>query len=249
MPEISEEVFMGGLTELIKEDQQWIPDKDGTSLYIRPFMFATDEYVGIKPSQNYKFIIFTCPVGAYYSAPVKVKIETEYTRAVAGGTGFAKAAGNYGGSLYPTMLAVKEGYNQLIWTDGKEHRYIEEAGTMNLLFIIDNTLITGPTGDTILKGITRDSVMTLARDWGMKVDERRITVDEIINAIESGKLQEAFGAGTAATIAHISVIGHDGIDYELPPVESRQFSKKVLKAMNDIKTGRAEDKFDWIYKV
>jgi branched-chain amino acid aminotransferase len=178
-----------------------------------------------------------------------VKIETHFDRAVAGGTGFAKAAGNYAGSLFPTLQAIKEGYNQLIWTDGKEHRYIEEAGTMNLLFIIGDTLVTAPTGDTILRGITRDSVLTLARDWGMKVEERKLEVDELIDAIKSNQLVEAFGAGTAATIAHISAIGFDGVDYELPPVESREFSNKVRQTLDDIKTGRIEDRFGWNFKA
>jgi branched-chain amino acid aminotransferase len=249
IPQIEEEVFMGGLTELISQDRDWVPDNAKTSLYIRPFIFATDEYVGIRPSDTYKFIIFTCPVGAYYSAPVKVKIETHYTRAIKGGTGYAKAAGNYAGSLYPTLLAVKEGYNQLIWTDGQEHKYIEEAGTMNLLFIIDDVLVTAPTGDTILKGITRDSVLTLAKDWGMKVEERLLEVKELVDAIKTGRLKEAFGAGTAATIAHISAIGYEGVDYELPPVENREFSNKIGKTLAAIKTGKIEDKFGWIYKV
>lgn len=249
IPEVPEELFLQAMTELLNLDNAWIPNKENTALYIRPFVFAMDDYIGIKPSEKYRFMIITCPVGAYYSEPVKVKIETEFTRAAKGGTGYAKAAGNYAGSLYPAKLAQKKGYHQLVWTDAKEHEYIEESGTMNIMFVINDTLITPEASSTILRGITRDSVLTLARDWGMKVEERRISVKEVIEAAKSGKLQDAFGAGTAATIAHIALIGHDGVDYKLPPIEEREFSNKVLKAMDAIKLGEAEDKFDWIYKL
>lgn len=249
MPEIPEEVFLGGLTELVRLDADWIPDSPGTSLYIRPFMFAADEYIGVKPSETYKFMIFTSPVGGYYNKPVKVKIETHYVRAAEGGIGFAKTAGNYAASLYPTKLAAQQGYDQLIWTDSKTHTYIEEAGTMNIMLVIDDVLVTPPTSGTILEGITRDSILTLARDWGMKVEERKVSVEEIMNAIRSGSLKEAFGAGTAATVAHISAIGHEGTDYDLPPIEERKFSNKVLRTLEDLKHGRIEDTFGWIVKV
>jgi branched-chain amino acid aminotransferase len=245
MPEIPEELFFGGMESLINLDKDWIPEKKGTSLYVRPYMFATDEYIGIKPSDNYVFIIFTCPVGAYYSKPVNVKIETKYTRAIEGGTGSAKAAGNYAASLYPAKLAQAEGYHQLIWTDGKDHKFIEESGTMNLMFMASDTIYTAPTGDTILKGVTRDSVLTLARDWGVKVDERPIEVRELVDACRSGKIQDAFGTGTAATIAHIANIGYENERFELPPVENREFSNKVLETLEGIKHGSIEDKFNW----
>jgi len=249
IPEVPEELFMQAMTELLTIDKDWIPNRENTALYIRPFVFAMDDYIGIKPSEKYRFMIITCPVGAYYSEPVKVKIETEFTRAAKGGTGYAKAAGNYAGSLYPAKLAQKQGYHQLVWTDATEHKYIEESGTMNIMFVINNTLITPEASSTILRGITRDSVLTLARDWGMNVEERRISIKEVIDAAKNGTLQEAFGAGTAATIAHIKLIGHEGVDYTLPPIEEREFSNKVLKAMDAIKLGEAEDKFDWIYKL
>jgi branched-chain amino acid aminotransferase len=249
IPEVPEELFMSALTELLKLDEQWIPSKTGTALYIRPFVFAMDDYIGIKPSDTYRFMIITCPVGGYYSEPVKVKIETEYTRAAEGGTGFAKAAGNYAGSLYPARLAQKKGYHQLIWTDAKEHKYIEESGTMNIMFVIGDTLITPEIGSTILKGITRDSVLTIARDWGMKVEERKVTVAEVVAAAKDGLLKEAFGAGTAATIAHICLIHHDGTDYELPVVENREFSNKVLTTLDNIKAGKEEDKHNWLYTI
>jgi len=249
IPQISEEMFIGGLNELLRLDKQWIPDRPGTSLYIRPFIYATDEYIGIRPSSTFKFLIISSPVGAYYSTPVKVKIETKYTRAGRGGTGFAKTSGNYARSLYPAKLAQEKGYHQLIWTDGRDHTFIEEAGTMNVMFVIGDTLVTPELSDSILAGVTRDSVIALARDWGMKVEERKVAVKEIIEAIKSGELKEAFGVGTAATIAHIELIGYEDQDYQLAPVETREFSNKMLKALNDIRTGRAEDKFNWVYRV
>ncbi len=249
MPEIPEEVFLSGLTELVKLDAQWIPDRPGTSLYIRPFMYAADEYIGVRPSDTYRFMIFTSPVGGYYAKPVRVKIEMKFVRASEGGIGAAKTAGNYAASLYPARLAAQQGYDQLIWTDSKNHTFIEEAGTMNIMLVINNVLVTPPTSGTILEGITRDSILTLARDWGVKVEERKVSVDEILEAIQSGTLQEAFGAGTAATVAHIQAIGYQGTDYELPPVEGRKLSLKILKELEDIKHGRAEDKFGWIVSV
>ncbi len=247
MPQIDEELFFEGIRSLVNLDKNWVPGKENTSLYIRPFMFATDEYIGIKPSDNYLFMIFTCPVGAYYAKPVSVKIETKYTRAIEGGTGAAKAAGNYAASLFPARIAQKEGYQQLIWTDGKEHKYIEESGTMNLMFIASDTLYTAPTGDTILEGVTRDSVLTLARDWGMKVEEKKIEVSELVKALKEGRVQEAFGTGTAATIAHIASIGFENERYELPSVETRKFSIKILESLEGIKRGTKEDKFNWNY--
>ncbi len=248
MPHIPEEIFMDGLTELLKLDHQWVPDVEGTSLYIRPFLFATDEFIGVRPSQDYKFMIITTPVGAYYSKPVRVKVETHYTRAVKGGTGYAKTAGNYAASLYPAKLAQDAGYDQLIWTDGQNHELIEESGTMNIMFILNDALVTAPTGDTILDGITRDSVLALARDWGMKVEERPLSVAEMVEGLKSGALQEAFGVGTAATIAHIEVIANEDVDYTLDE-SGRVFSKKMLKALTDIRLGRAEDKFGWNYFI
>ncbi len=248
MPTLDEDIFMDGLHELVNLDRQWVPDVEGTALYIRPFMFAMDEYIGIRPSKTFRFMIITCPVGAYYSKPVKVKIEEHYTRAVKGGTGFAKTAGNYAASLYPASLAQKAGYDQLLWTDGQFHKYIEESGTMNIMFVINNTLITAPLGDTILNGITRDSVLELARSWGMDVEVRPIEVDELIKAIESNSLQEAFGVGTAATIANIEVIGYREIDYTLD-LSKTEVSDRMLDELNAIRTGQAEDRFNWNFVV
>jgi branched-chain amino acid aminotransferase len=249
MPNVAEEMFMEGLTKLIQMDSAWVPADKGTALYIRPFMISTDEYIGVKPSDTYKFIIITSPVAAYYNAPVRVLVETNYIRAVEGGIGFVKAAGNYGRSLFPTKLAQQRGYQQIIWTDARNHRFLEESGTMNAMFMIDDILITPPLGDTILAGITRDSVLTLARDWGYRVQERKISIDEVLDAHKKRTLQEAFGTGTAATIAHISGIGFEGRDYELPPVEERIFSNRVAVELENIRKGRSEDRHNWVYQI
>jgi branched-chain amino acid aminotransferase len=249
MPLIPEDIFMEGLAQLLKLDKGWIPSGEHAALYIRPFYIGTDEYIGVKPSESYKFIIITSPVGQYYTEPVKVLVETSYIRAVEGGVGYVKNAGNYGRSLYPTRLAQQKGYHQVIWTDARHHRYVEESGTMNLMFVINNTLVTPPTSDTILAGITRDSVLALAHDWGMKVEERKISLDEVVEAHSKGILEEAFGTGTAATIAHIALIGFEGKDYVLPPVEKRKFSNKVSKALDDIRKGRAADIHNWMYRI
>jgi branched-chain amino acid aminotransferase len=249
MPAVPKELFLQAIDELVKLDKDWVPSSPNTSLYIRPFQFAMDPFIGVRPSETYTFMIITGPVGGYYSEPVKVKIEEKFTRAVRGGVGAAKTAGNYAASLYPAKLAQNEGYHQLIWTDGQHHEYIEEAGTMNIMFVINDTLITPPTSDSILAGITRESALTLARDWGLKVEERPIKVSELVNAIEKGELSEAFGIGTAATISQISHIAHQGIDYELPPVDSRTISTRILDALNKIKNGDIEDKFGWIRRI
>lgn len=249
MPPVPTEIFMNGLTELLKLDREWVPRAPNTALYIRPFQLAMDPYIGIRPSDTYTFIIITGPVGAYYAEPVKVKIEKHYTRAAAGGTGFAKTGGNYAAALKPAVDAQKEGFHQLIWTDAKTHEYVEESGTMNLIFVINDTLVTAPAGDTILNGITRDSILQLARDQGMPVEERPVKVAEIIESIQNGTLQEAFGAGTAATIAQIKVIHHDGVDYELPPVEGRKYSNGFLDTLTKIKLGELPDPHNWIMKL
>ncbi|MEX1001322.1 MAG: branched-chain amino acid aminotransferase [Crocinitomicaceae bacterium] len=250
MEEVPEELFMEGLKQLIELDKNWVPSNEGQSLYIRPFMIATDDYVGIKPSDRYKFIIITSPVGSYYADPVKVKIETYYTRAAEGGVGRAKAAGNYAASLYPAKLAAKEGFRQLIWTDAKTHSFIEEAGTMNVVFVINDTIITpDEKKDTILKGITKRSVLDIAKDWGYRVEERQVSVKEVIDALNDGTLQDAFGAGTAATIAPISHIGYEGTTYELPDIEGRAFSNKVKTYINDYKKGLLEDKYGWLVRI
>ena len=246
MPTISEDLFVEAIRQLVALDDEWVTSREGHSLYIRPFMFATDELVGIRPSRTYKFLIITTPVGHYYSEPVNVKIEKSYTRAASGGVGRAKAAGNYAASMYPALQAQKEGYHQLVWTDAAEHKYIEESGTMNIVFQIGDKLITPDENhDTILRGITKRSVFEIAEKWGVTVEERMITVAEIIEAAENGSLKDAFGAGTAATIAPIAMIGYEGNKYMLPPVEERLLSNKIKKYLGDLKTGRIADEFGW----
>lgn len=249
MPEIPEDLFMNGLLELIRLDSAWVPSSETGSLYIRPFIIATDEAIGVKISDTYKFVIITCPAGKYYSEPIKVLVETNFYRAVKGGVGFVKAAGNYGRSLYPTKLAQQKGYQQVIWTDSETQQYFEESGTMNVMFVIGDTLLTPGLSDTILDGVTRNSVLALARDWGMKVEERKVSIKEVFEALEKGTLKEVFGCGTAATIAHIVGIGHNGKDYPLPPVSERKFSPKVDETLRDIRKGRVEDKMNWMLKV
>ncbi len=249
MPEVPEEIFMGGLLELLKLDSAWVPTSETGSLYIRPFLIATDEAIGVKASDTYKFVIITCPAGKYYSDPIKVLIETNFIRAVEGGVGFVKAAGNYGRSLYPTKLAQQKGYQQVIWTDGATHSFLEESGTMNLMLVIGDTLVTPALGDTILAGITRDSVLALAREWGMKVEERKVSIVEVIEAHAAGTLKEAFGVGTAATIAQIIGIGYVDNYYPLPPVEERKFSTKVDETLRNIRKGKIKDIFGWMFKL
>lgn len=250
MPEIPEEIFMEGLKELVKLDAEWIPAGENSSLYIRPYMFASEQLLGVRPADEYKFIIFTAPVNSYYAEPVNVKVETEFSRATEGGAGFAKVAGNYGAALFPAKMGQNNGYQQLIWTDSVSHEYIEESGTMNVMFQIGNNLLT-PSLDlkTTLAGITRDSVLTLAKEMGINVEERRVSVSEIITAAKNGELKDVFGTGTAATIAQIATITFGGERFVLPNVEDRVLSNKLAKKLQDIKKGREVDTHEWILKL
>lgn len=250
MPLIPEGIFVELLRKLVDVERQWIASKKDYSLYLRPIMFATDGYVGIRPSETYKFIIFTCPVGTYYSEPVNVKVEEFYTRAAPGGVGLAKTASNYAASLYAAKKAQAEGFHQLVWTDANEHKYIEESGTMNIMFVINGVVVTpADTGDTILRGTTKRTVVDVAKSWGMAVEERRVSVEEIVAGIKDGSVTEAFGAGTAATIAHIAKFGFREALLTLPPVESRTFSNKVKAYLDDLKAGKIEDTHGWCVKV
>jgi len=249
MPEIPEDLFVELVKRTVDIDRDWIPSKEGYSLYVRPYMFATDDFIGIKPSDNYKFIIFTCPVGAYYSQPVSVKIEEFYTRAAQGGVGRAKTAGNYAASLYPAKKAQEEGFHQLIWTDAAEHKYIEESGTMNILFEIDGVLVTPAEDmDTILRGVTKRSAVEIAEHWGVKVEERKVEVQEIVKALREGRVTDAFGAGTAATIAQVGKIGFRDEMFVLAPVESRGISNRIKKYLVDLKSGKIEDEMNWVIR-
>ncbi len=249
MPTLPVELFIDTMAQLVNLDKDWIPKGDGESLYIRPHMFAIDEYVGVKPSDTYLFVIFTCPVGKYYTNELKVKIETNYTRAVRGGTGHAKAAGNYGAALFPTQIAKDAGYDQVLWTDSQDHEFFEESGTMNVMFLSGMTLLSPSLSDSILDGVTRNSVLQLARDWGYQVEERKVAVKEIVDLLKQDKLDGAFGVGTAATIAPICLIHHEGVDYNVGKHESSDFATKVSTYLDRLKHGREEDKHSWNYKI
>ncbi|MCB0792883.1 MAG: branched-chain amino acid aminotransferase [Flavobacteriales bacterium] len=249
MPEIPEDVFLDALVELVRVDKDWIPGGEDASLYIRPFLFASDEYIGVKPSDNYKFIIFTCPVRGYYKEAVRVRMEQYYSRAFPGGTGATKCAGNYAAALYPAKLAQDAGYHQLLWTDGMEHKFIEESGTMNIFFNIGGTLVTPATSGTILEGITRDSIVQIARAENIPMEERKVGVAEVVDALRAGTLLEAFGAGTAATIAPIKSITVGDEEFDLPPMEQQEVALRVGKVLDDIRRGRAGDPFNWLVNV
>jgi branched-chain amino acid aminotransferase len=244
IPQIPEETFMSGLKALLKLDEAWIPTNDGSSLYIRPFMFASGNGFHASPANEYKFMICTAPSGAYFAGKIKVLIEEKYARAANGGVGFAKAGGNYAAQFYPTQLAIEKGYNQVIWTDDNTHEYIEEAGSMNIFVRIDDTLITSPTSDRILDGITRKSIIQLAKDLKINVEERKISVSEVVLAAQSGSLKEMFGAGTAAVISPISGFGYQEKDYELPELD-KPFAALLKKTITDIQTNKSEDAHSW----
>ncbi|HAW18638.1 MAG TPA: branched chain amino acid aminotransferase [Flavobacteriales bacterium] len=249
MPSIPKELFLDGMKQLVDLDRNWVPTDNDCSLYIRPFMFATDPFLGVKPSDSYTFMIITSPVGPYYSKPLHLKVETEYTRAALGGVGFAKAAGNYAAAMLPAKIAQDQGVDQLIWTDAKEHRFIEEAGTMNMMMVIGDTLYTAPLTSTILPGVTRDSFLTLARDAGINIKEESVSTDMLIESIENNSLKEVFGVGTAATTAQVQKLTFKGKTYDLPAVESRTISNSIGGLLLDIKTGKATDNKGWNTKL
>ena len=244
IPQIPEEIFMEGLKELLKVDNDWIPTNDGSSLYIRPFMFATGSGFHASPANEYKFIIATAPSGAYFGGKVRVLIEEKYARAANGGVGYAKAGGNYAAQFYPTQLAMDKGYNQVIWTDDNTHQFIEEAGAMNVFIRIDDTLITSPTSDRILDGITRKSILQIAEDAGIQTEVRKISVGEVVEAAKNGNLKEMFGAGTAAVISPIAGFGYQENDYELPVLEN-SFASQLKKKITDIQTNKVADPYGW----
>lgn len=248
MPLLPEDLFMQGLQMLVDLDRDWIPEKDDHALYIRPMMFATDEYFGVHASEKYRFLIFTGPVGPYYPKPVKLWVEEVFTRAAQGGVGEAKCAGNYGASLLPAQRAKKAGYDQVMWMDATEKKYVQEVGTMNLFFVIDNKVITPATTGTILRGVTRDSFITLLKDWGYTVEDRLLSIAEIADAYWRGALQECFGAGTAAVVSHVSDITWRDRKIELPPVDesSRPVGTRLKKYINRLRMGLEEDKYGWL---
>ncbi|PWT78709.1 MAG: branched chain amino acid aminotransferase [Bacteroidetes bacterium] len=249
MPPVPEEIFIEGMRKLIELDKNWIPHKYDYSLYIRPIMFATDTTIGVKPSDTYKFLILLSPTGPYYANPMKIYVEEIYTRAAPGGVGFAKNAGNYGGSLKAAAVAKSRGYDQVLWTDAFEHKWLQEVGTMNVFFVFGNKAITPSLEEgTILAGVTRDSVMTILEEMGVKVEERRISIEELIEAYKSGKLTELFGTGTAATISPIKELCYKDFTMKFE-TENWKIAPTVKKRLTDIRDGVAEDKFGWMIKV
>lgn len=249
MPEVPEEIFIEGMRQLIAIDKNWIPQRSDYSLYIRPFMFSTDAMLGVRPSETYKFLIILSPSGPYFAAPMKILVEETYTRAAPGGVGFSKNAGNYGGSLKAATDAKKEGYDQVLWTDAFEHKWLQEVGMMNVFFLINGVAVTPSLEEgTILKGVTRDSVMVVLKEMGIPVEQRRISIDELIDAHKAGSLQEVFGTGTAATVAPIKELKYK--DYVMQfEVQGWAVSPEVKNRLNAIREGKAEDTHGWLVKV
>jgi branched-chain amino acid aminotransferase len=245
MPGVPEEIFVDGLRRLIEVDKDWLPTQPGGALYVRPIMFASEAKYGVKISDEYCFIMFTGPVGAYFSNPLRLKVETDFTRAAKGGTGSAKCAGNYGGAFYPTQKAKEAGFDQVLWTDARENKYIEESGMMNAMFVIDGVLVTPPTSDSILAGVTRDSLLTLAGDLGIPHEARPIAVTELENAFRHNTISEAFGAGTAAVVAPIATIHLNGIDHHLPAYSDNSIMFQLKNRLEAIRKCQEEDKHGW----
>ncbi len=249
MPAITEEIFVEGMRQLVEIDKNWIPAKEHHSLYIRPIMFSSDEMIGVRPSEKYKFMIILSPTGPYYSVPMKICVEEKYSRAAPGGVGFAKNAGNYGAAMYPTAQAKLKGYDQVLWTDAFAHKYVQECGTMNVFFIINDVAYTADLeSGTILNGVTRDSVITLLKEQGLKVEERSLNIDIIVEEYKAGNLLELFGTGTAATISMIKELGYKDFAMKFN-VDNWKIAPAIKTRMADIREGKAEDIYNWMYKV
>jgi len=249
MPEVPKHIFIDGLKSLLELDKDWIPARPDHSLYIRPFMFSTDYVLGVHTSQTYKFMILLSPTGPYYSAPMRIYVEEKYTRAAPGGVGYAKAAGNYGASMLATAEAKKKGYDQVLWTDAYEHKFLEEIGTMNVFFAFkDKKIVTPALDGTILDGITRNSVICLLEEMGYRVEQRKISIDELQQEHEAGNLLEVFGSGTAATISFIKELRYKDYVMEFDTA-AWQIAPAVKHNLNDIREGRVDDRFGWMFKI
>jgi branched-chain amino acid aminotransferase len=249
MPEIPDEIFREGLLELIRVDKEWTPYREGGSLYVRPVYFGTDDSLMVRPATRYRFVIITSPGGPYFAQPIRLLAEETYVRAFPGGTGDAKTAGNYGGGLLAAKLAQAHGYHNVMWLDGKDRRYIEESGVMNIMFNINGTAITPALSGTILPGVTRDSVLTLVREMGIKLEERPVSLDEVLAAHSNTTLLEAFGIGTAAIIAPIATIGYRGKDHEIPTGSTTGLAHQLRTKLTAIQTGRAPDTHNWLLYI
>jgi branched-chain amino acid aminotransferase len=252
IPELDTAFALQSLKELVRIEKDWVPSTRGTSLYIRPAIIATDPFLGVRASHTYRFFIILCPVGAYYAEgfnPVKIWVTKDYVRAVPGGVGEAKTAGNYAASLYASEEAQREGYTQVLWLDGKEHRYVEEVGSMNIFFVIDNTIVTPQLNGSILSGITRNTVLEMAKHKGLTVSERRISMDEICQAHKNGSLSEAFGSGTAAVISPVGTIRYGDEILTLREGKAGPISSMLFDEITGIQYGEKQDPFHWVEKI
>ncbi len=251
MPVLPVEDFIQAIVELVKKEKDWIPNLPGTSLYIRPFMFAYQPKLGVHAADHYKFLVILSPVGSYYKEglqPVKIYVEDQLVRAVKGGTGFAKCGGNYASSILAQMKAEEMGYSQVLWLDGVEHKYVEEVGTMNVMFVIDGKIVTAPLEGSVLPGVTRDSMIQVLKDKGYTVEERKLSIDELMDAAKKGKLTEAFGTGTAAVISPIGTLTYkDEIFFNNNKIG--EISQMLYDTLTGIQTGKLEDKFGWTYEI
>ena len=249
MAEYPEDRFVEAVSQLVALDKDWIPPAEGSALYLRPYMYAADEFIGVRPSETYRFCIFTAPVGPYYAKPVRLVVEEHYVRAVPGGTGEAKAAGNYAGSLKAVQEANQRGFDQVLWMGGPDKKQIQEVGTMNVFFVIDGEVITPATDGAILKGITRKMFIQILKDKGISVSERVITIDEVAAASKAGNLEEAFGAGTAAVVSHISELQYGEQLMQLPPVAQRKIGPMLKQYIDGLRVGKVEDTHGWLVRV
>lgn len=248
MPSFPEDVFIDVLEKLILIDKEWIPPMEGSAMYIRPFMFATDGLIGVKPSQTYKFMILLLPVGAYYNKPLFLKVETEYVRAVRGGIGEAKAAGNYAASLYPYVEAKKQGFDQVLWLDALERKYVQEISTMNIFFVLKDKVVTPATDGALLKGITRDCFIKILKNHNIPVFEERIDIYEIFEKYKKGEVLEIFGSGTAAIVADVDRLSLNGEILKLD-VSQYKISPMIMSTINKIRSGEYQDEYGWIKPV
>ncbi len=252
MAELPEEMFVEAVEAIVKYEQDWIPTAKDTSLYIRPFMFSSEAGVGVHPAKTYKFVIILSPVGNYYPEgvnPVKIWVEDEYVRAVKGGTGFTKCGGNYAASIAAQVKAESHGYTQVLWLDGVHRKYVEEVGTMNVMFVINDTIVTAPLEGSVLPGVTRDSIIHILKDWGYKVEERELSIDELMKAGRNGKLTEAFGTGTAAVISPVGQLYYKGEEIVINNFKTGDLTQKLYDTLTGIQWGRLEDKYGWVRHI
>lgn len=252
MPALSVDDFIEAVEAIVKYDKDWIPSLPETSLYIRPVMFATEKGVGVHPAKKYKFMIILSPVGNYYPEgvnPVKIWVEDDYVRAVTGGTGFTKCGGNYAASLAAQVKANKNGYTQVLWLDGVERKYVEEVGTMNAMFLLDDTVVTASLDGSVLPGVTRDSIITLLKDWGYKVEERKLSIDELMEAGRTGRLKEAFGTGTAAVVSPIGQLQYKGEEIVINDFKTGDLTQRIYDTLTGIQWGKLPDKYGWVKHV